>query len=811
MRTIASSLLSLILAFLLSSAALIAGDAAAGSGRVHGIVVDEAARHPMQFVNVTVRKKSDSSLVTGMVTDKKGAFDITGIAPGEYFLRFSLISYTEKTTASFVIDQRRNSVNIGTVRITESSVKMDEVVVTSQKAMLNSAIDRKVYNVDQDVMSKAGSASELLQNVPSIEVDIDGNVSLRGSTNVMILINGKTSPLMEKSSATVLQQMPASSIEKIEVITNPSAKYKPDGTSGIINIVLKKNTSLGLNGALSANGGNNDRANGNIRLNYSPGDYNIFASYSIRKDNRNRVNSDARQQTDALANLSFYHEDLLSFARPVSNMVSLGGDYKFDEANSAGASGNYFYNTFTRTENSVKTLRDVAGVPTNRYGRDRIDYEFEKESGYSMFFEHVFSGEEHKFRMEWHASQSPEKEDNHYTDVYWFPAAPNQFDNTVIKQGDNKKELSAEYSNPLGEHTKFEAGYLWELNQNTLDFFVENFDTTQQAFVTDLGKTNLFLYDESIHAMYATFEQSFGKFGFLGGLRGEQAYLTSNLVTLNTTIKNDYFRIFPTLHLSYQFSDEAELQLNYSRRTRRPEADDLDPFPEYRDAQNLSAGNPKLLPEYINSVELGCKLQNDQFTVLPSVYYRYTTNRMTSVTQVLNDSTLLTTKMNLATDQSAGVEMIVSASIGDVVTSHISGNAYYSQIDASNLGYSANKSTVTWSGAFTANVHLTQSSMMQLNSNYSSARLTPQGEYRPSYAVNIGLRQELMDGKVSLVATMADIFKTQRREYELTTPLLTQTVINARDSRIFYIGFTYHFGAPAKKSKDDALKYDEGI
>jgi outer membrane receptor protein involved in Fe transport len=217
------------------------------------------------------------------------------------------------------------------------------------------------------------------------------------------------------------------------------------------------------------------------------------------------------------------------------------------------------------------------------------------------------------------------------------------------------------------------------------------------------------------------------------------------------------------------------------------------------------------LPEFIHSVEFGCKFQNDEISVLPGIYYRNTRNRFTSITQVVNDSTLLTTKQNLSTDQSTGVEFVVSITVGDLLTAHANANAYYNQIDASNLGYSSKRSTWTRSGAFTFNINVTMSTMLQVNSNFTSSRLTPQGENRPSYVINLGLRQELLSNKLSLVATVADLFKTQKRELELNTSLLNQNVINKRDSRVIYLGLTYHFGTPAKKSKEESLHYDDSL
>jgi len=780
-------------------------------GTITGNVVDESSHRPMEFVNVVLCRASDSSMTAGTETESRGIFSFKNIADGDYFMRLSFVGYKEQSTTHRKIGAQSRNWNLGTINLTESPVKLDEVLVTAQKALFTNSIDRKVYNIGQDIMSKSGSTSELLQSIPSVEVDIDGNVSLRGSSNVLILINGKSSPLMAKSSATVLQQMPASTIERIELITNPSAKYKPDGTSGIINIVLKKSVGLGTNGSIAANIGNNNRYNGNVRLNYNPGDLNVFGSYSLRADSRNRINTDTRVQRDEVLGLNLYKEDLLSNASPLSHMVVLGLDYAFDPSNIAGLSANYFHNGFTRTENSSKVIQDILGRNIQLFGRNRVDYEYEDEYGFKLFAEHKFQKKDQKLRLEFNGSNAPEQEDNHYTDVYSFPVAPNHYDNSLIKQAERKFELTLDYANPFSADAAFETGYAGEMNRRDMDYYFENFDPPLQRFLKDDSKANRFVYDEAVHALYATYERSFGEFGFMAGLRAEGAFIKSNLVTMDSTITNNYFSLFPTIHLTYKLSPASELRLSYSKRVRRPEGDDLNPFPEYRDPRNISSGNPKLKPEYVHSVEFGCKFETEMFSVLPSIYHRYTYDRFTSITQLINDTTLLTTRRNLSNDRSTGIELILSADLGDVVSVHGSTNCFFNQIDASNLGYGQNKSVTTWSGALTLSLNVTKTSMVQVNSNYGSKRLTPQGESLPSYVVNVGMRQELLAGKVSITATVADVFKSLRRESNLDTPLLHQNLINKRDSRIIYFGITYNFGAPPKKSKEDSLRYDDSI
>lgn len=782
-----------------------------GIGTIKGKVIDQSTNRPVEFVNVVLRARTDSTIITGIVTDKTGGFDFADIPTSEYFITFSLIGYKEKSTHIFSIDVQHKHLNVGEVNLVPTTVNLDEVLITAEKSMYNNAFDRKVYNVDQDMMSKAASVSELLQNVPSVTVDIDGNVSLRGSTNVLIMVDGRTSALMDKNSATVLEQMPASSIEKIEVMTNPSAKYKPDAASGIINIVTKKNTTLGINGDVGGNVGNQDRFNANLRLNYNPGAFNLFGSYAIRKDTRNRISSDNRRQVDSISTTTFYDQDITSYARPLSHIASIGLEYHADARNDFALSGNYLQNTFTRTDNNHQVLFTADNLVLNEYVRERFDNEYEKEYGFTSYFEHSFQNRDHKLHLEFSLSRAPEQEDNHYTNIYSVPVSANSFDNILITNDDKRSQVTLEYSDPLSEKSTLQAGYSGEFNNSDFAFDVANFDATRNRFVADIGRTNRFLYDEYINAVYITYKRSFGVIGFEGGVRMEEASTKGSLVTLDSTINNSFFNLYPSLHLSYKLTKSADLQLSYSRRIHRPETEDLNPFPEYRDPRNYTSGNPKTLPEYIHQIEFGCQFQNDQVTILPALYYRNTLNRFTMLTRVVNDTLLVTSRGNLSSDQSGGLEIVLSADMGGIFTAHWSGNAFLEQIDATNLGYSGKRSTTSWSSVFTLGVNLSATSRMQVNANYISRRLTPQGEFTPSYLFNSGIRQDLMDKKLSLVFTAADIFKTLKRELALNTLALDRDFLNRRDAQIIYFGVTYHFGVPPKNAKEDQLRYDDNL
>jgi outer membrane receptor protein involved in Fe transport len=785
---------------------------ALAAGTITGSVLSGSTKKPIEMVNVVILNASTKAIVTGGVTNAQGTFSIADVPAGTYVAKASILGYTAQLSKQFTLDATHADMRLAVFTLAETEVDLSEVTITSTKTALNTAIDRKVYNVQQDVMSKSGTASDLLQNIPSVQVDIDGNVSLRGSADVMILINGKKSPLMGANRADVLQQMPANSIERIEVITNPSAKYKPDGTSGIINIVMKKDAGTGLNGTVIANTGTDSRYNGSASLNYNPGSYNIFGSVSYRQDTRTSLTTDTRTQRDSQSVVTgFYRDDARSTSRPASEVVTLGGEVNFDAANSAGLSGNYRHRAFTRTDVSDKVQRDPASVITEQYERVRYDPEYENETGANAFYQHAFAGDDHKLRMEYKWSHQPEEEDNHYTNFYSTPSSTVTRDNTLIKQTEDQNEATAEYSYKIDNKNTFEAGYAGEFNKRDMDYYGSLFDPVSSQFITDAVRTNHFVYNETIHAAYATYETGTGAFNVLGGFRGERSSVKANLVSRDSVITNEYVYFYPTLHLAFKFSDAAELQLNYSRRAHRPEGDDLNPFPEYQDPRNIRAGNPELRPELIHSVEFGCQLQNDNITVIPSLFYRNAYDRFTSVTTALNDSTLLSTMKNLSSEQSAGFEIVAAGNFAKVVTANFSLNSFYEEIDASNLGFSAKKSTWTWSGSLNCNVTLPFAAMVQVNANYRSARLTPQGENRPSFVMNLGLRQDLLDEKLSIVLTVSDMLKTLNRKNELDAPWLSQLTVNNRDSQIIYLGIAYHFGQPSKKSKEKSLQYDNQL
>ncbi len=779
-------------------------------GIIKGSVAEESTKELMEFVNIGLFTVSDSSVIAGIVSDKNGAYVFNDVKEGNYFVEISFIGFEKVNTPPFSVNDKNQQIDLGTIYFRPSGQLLGDVEITAEKSYMETSIDKKTYNVDQDLMSSSGSASQVLENIPSVAVDIDGKVSLRGLSNVTILINGRPSALMKTNSAAALQQIPANTIERIEIITNPSAKYKPEGTGGIINIVLKKETKQGLVGSITANAGLEDRYNSTLILNYNPGKINIYGSYGFRQDYRNRTSDDYREIKDSATGILIndFNVNSTAYYRPISHTANFGIDYDINDKNTIGASVDYFYTNFLRTENTNTISHAGNDSIISDFGRTRLNNEQEYDQEASAYFEHKFKKEEHTLNLEFNIVKHFEEEKNNFIESRRIEFTPTIYDNTIIRQGENAGDVTLEYVYPINEDAEFEAGLITEWFHEDFSFFGEHLDETSNTWQKDIKKSNDFLWKQDLYTVYATYSQSIEDFGFLLGVRAEQANITSNLVTMDSVVTSNYFKIYPSLHLSLETSDNSEFQLSYSKRINRPEGDEMNPFPEYDDPRFLEAGNPKLKPEQIHSIELGYQYKNNKTTFVPTLYYKYTYDAFTEISKYINDTALLTTFENLSTQQSAGLELIYSQQIKKILTINLSGNIFYDEIDASNLGYVGKKSIISESVKLGTNINITPSTVLQLNSTYRSPTLTPQGKYLSSAVLSLGLRQDIFKKKASLLLSVSDVFNSLRWTSEIDTPELYQKTTGKRRSQIFYLGFTYKFGKATKKAED--IRFDEG-
>ncbi len=780
-----------------------------GQATISGVAVDRATDRPLEYIAVVLKGATDDQMVASTATDSKGQFTWENIPFGKYRVTYAAVGQVHQETPQFTVNAQRSKLDLGRLMIgNEEAVQLEKMQVIGRKEAFSNSIDRKIYNVGKDLQSAAGSASDLLQNVPAVQVDIEGNVSLRGSSNVLILVNGRSSVLMGRNRAATLEQLPADGIERIEVITNPSAKYKPDGTAGIINLVLKRKPTSGYSASVRANIGNGDRYNVSSTLGYNPGRYNVHGTFGLRQDERVRDGQETRMFPDPVTGVTRWTEQSTTEqARPLSRLAQAGIDYTPVKGTTLGASFNYNYRDFRRTAVQRNTTRDVNNAVISDYERRRDDPEFEEDIEFGANLSRAFAAEGRELSLEVKRGRTTEEENNRYTNRYFNAAIAATSDRTLIHAREDSTEASADYVHPLGRDAKLEAGYSGLFGGSDADFRVSNLDALTGAWVPDTTRSNRFLYDSSIHALYATYGHHWGNFGALGGLRYEQAQIDTNQVTAGLVSRNDYSRTYPTLHLTYDLPNSQQLQLNYSHRVRRPESDDLNPYPEYQDPFNLRAGNPQLQPEQIHSVEGGWQFKQDDTTYLATAYHRYRYNGITEVIRFIDGGALLTTKENLAVSRASGIELGVSRRWQQRIALNFSGNIYRNEIDAGNLGFSTSRIATAWDAKINLGWDVSKATLVQLNANYTAKRLTPQGYRHPTAVVNIGVRHDFADKKTAVVATVSDVFNSLKERTFIDTPGLRSESTRRRSSRIVYVGLIYNFGRLVNKAKDE-LTFD---
>jgi outer membrane receptor protein involved in Fe transport len=786
-------------------------------GVIKGIIVDGESGNPMEFASIAVQKSADSSVVTGGLTNPKGEFSFANVPFGQYILKYSFVGYKSNSIDSISITEKNSVVDLGKILVTSSTQNMDAVVVTGEKALYQNKIDRKVFNVDKTISGQSGSASDILQYVPSVNVDIDGNVSLRGSENVTVLINGKPSMINENNKAAILQQIPANTINRIEVITNPSARFDPDGTSGIINIVLKEGVSQGFNGSTTVNAGSNfksiDRFNGSLNFNYNPGKYNLSASYSYRSDDRNSIGGSERQiiKNDTS---NFSNEISSDTHKPESHMFRLGYEYFFSENTSLGATGSFQFRDNPSSDKVNYDFRNFNNVLYNSTFRNTIGEEGERDLEASLFFDKKINNKGIEWRTEFNMTREDETEKNSYFSGTLYPAIlePETQEKETSKNNQSDYTLQSDLILQSSEKTKIELGYKGVIRTTEDDLSANNLENG--AWVKDMIKTNFFSYKENIHSIYGTYAHEFNKFSFQTGLRLEQALTKPELRSDTNNIKNNYFSFFPTIHLSEKLNENNELSLSYSRRINRPRLHNLNPFPDYSNLYSISTGNPNLKPEYINSFEFSYIKKVGELTFQPTAFYRITENGFTRVNRAIDSIRTKMTTENLSKTKSFGAEMILNWQLLKFWNINLSATGYQYQIDATNLNISDKKERFSWGGKIMSNTNLPFKTALQLTYFYRSSNVTAQGKSDPFNSFNLGIKKDLLKSKAIFTISVSDLFNTQKFAMSTNTADLISNMLSKRESRIIYAGFTYKFGKVQKngeKQKKEINREGEDI
>ncbi len=786
---------------------------------IKGKIIDAGTESPIDFVSVAVFRQDSKTVTKSMVSDQNGEFEIQALPKGKYTLRLSYVGYN---TLSLPVDYNGNEMNLGMVKLQSNNKQLKEVEVVGQGTTVKFEVDKKVFSVDQNIAAAGGSASEVLQNIPSVTVDNEGNVALRNSTAVEVWINGKPSGLTAENRGQILQQMPAESIESVEVITNPSAKFKAEGSAGVINLVLKKNRKAGYYGSLSAGGlynTNSNKLGGTLGANFS---------YSSKKLDAN-VNVGYRQMNMPSGGSSdrknYLNGDTLNLHQENDNLRSMGGvfsrlslDYHLNDNNTLSFSGfgmlgggtsanniNYKQTNINKEDSVLKKyFRNTMSDGTRRHMHSNLDFQhdFDKK-GSNIIFSLGYSA----FAMS--DSARYKQTDN----------LNNGFVSSDLSQSgggsSNEYEFKVDFTKKFSENSKLEAG--WESDMEHQISNTSGYDFKASKVLDSYY--DKFDYTEQNHAAYVTYGNKLGKLSVQAGLRAEyyaKAFTNTMANDMQTLPTTGYFRPFPSLFLSYSLPKNNEVQLNVTSRVNRPRGRDINPYRNYSDSTNISYGNPDLTPEYSSAYEFNYIKTWDNHSLSGSAYYRFTDKVIQGVS-FMQDGIMQSTSMNLTKQQNSGIELVAKNRIFQVVNLTSSLNFYYSKIDSASyikedvtLARIPQQELFSWNARTMANFALSKTFFGQISAEYNAPRLIAQGKELSNFAIDLGLRKTFLDKKINLNLMVRDVFDSRKRQAVTFGEGYSQTSYSYWGGRMIGLTATYNFGnmKPKKQQQKENNSQD---
>lgn len=781
-------------------------------GEIYGKVIDAGSDEAIEFATISIVSTTDSSVVTGNISGDEGVFIIDDVPVGEYYVIVSYIGYEEITVGPVTISGSNKKEDLGTIKINSQSENIQEVVVRQRRDAIETRLDKRVFNAGQDVASQSGDALEMMRNVPSIEVDIDGNISLRGNENVKILIDGRPPSF---SASDILRQTPASSIERVEIITNPGAKYDPEGTAGIINIVMKRNDDAGFNG--NVNLGMTQATymsyNGSVGLNWRNKNFNSFINYGYTGSKRN---SEGRQDRfiegdDELASIS---QESGGYRTRGGHNIDGGMDFYLNDQNTV-----YWSGTYRLQNNPGERFVDYryfnpAGDQT--FSEQRFSDQMNKGDNYrlNVGWVKLFDNPEHKLELDAVYDVGERLQDQEYFNREYDDNGELLPVYDQEKQGerrlDSKLITQLDYTQPFGDNMSMEAGLRHDMTLKNTDTRFSTFNQDGE-YERDPTRSNIFNYNENIFAAYASWGHEMGAFGYKIGLRHETTLLNSELKNESDVFDQTYSRLYPSVHLMYDLNPTNTFLLSYSRRVERPNSWQLNPFTNYSDPLNLRSGNPFLEPEDIHSIEGGYKKIWEVLTLNMTGYYKVITNQIRRYIESSGEITK-STFQNFGTTEEIGLETILSIrpakwwNISSTINTYQSTLSNYGGFDV------ANERTVRFRTQFNSQMTLPQDINFQISGYYSAPFKSAQADISAFRSINLALSKSFLDDKLRVSVNTRDIFGWMRFEADITiNDFITEYTMHKWDSRSVGVSVAYNFGkGTMKKEKGNMQRQQMG-
>lgn len=775
---------------------------------ISGTVLDKETNEPLEYATLVLQSLRDTTRITGGITNEQGKFAVE-TRPGRYNVRVEYLSYKtyELKEQSF-----RQSTDLGTVRLAIDAEQLEGVEVIAEKTTVEIRLDKKIYNVGKDLTVSGGTVSDVLDNVPSVSVDVEGNVQLRGNDDVRILIDGKPSAITGLNSTEALQQLPAESIEKVEVITSPSARYDAEGSGGIINIILRRSKLKGMNGALTANVGDPTRYGINGNLNYRTGDVNIFTNtgYNYRNSPGNTFNDTNFFDSDGNFTNSITE---IGERERIRNSVNanFGVEWYVNETSSITQS------IFIRdSDNSSETTNNFSqqDINLNSTSGFRFDEETEddKTFQYSFNYDKKFNDSGHKLTYAFQYETSEEVEAS--------LIQQNGFDSETVRTAEDQRRvfMQTDYVLPIGENHQFEVGYRGDFNRLETDYDVAFIQPTIDSLgITD--PSNVLDFKETINAVYTQFGSKIKKFNYLVGLRYEATRLIINQIESNDLRRNNFDGLFPTLNINYELTEKQSLSLGYNRRLRRPRSRFLNPFPSRSSPTNLFQGNPNLTPSFSNQIDFGYLNRFEKVTLNASVYFQRATDVITFITEDTGEDTffdgeqvsiLRRTPVNLAKNDRYGFEFTTNYRPNK--TWNINGNFnIFNLITRGDFnGQNFDAENLSWFARINSKVTLFKSIDWQTRFFYRGPSETAQSRNKGIASLSLAFSKDLFKEKASLALNISDVFNSRKRITETFTPFFESDSEFQFRVRSINLSFTYRFNQQKKRERQGRGEGDEG-
>ncbi len=769
---------------------------------ISGKIIDNNTSQPVEYAAVAIYNQTDNSLITGTITSLGGVFKIEGIKSGIYYLKASFIGYKEKTIRDISVHGK--DVDLGVIKLETSDTEIEEVEITAQKKDISYQIDKKVINLSTDINADNGSAADALEGVPSVDVDIDGNVSLRGSSNFTVLIDGKPTAL---DAAEVLKQTPAAMIDNIEIITNPSAKYDPEGTTGIINLVTKKNVVQGINGVVNANVGSQGRYGGDFLFNSRKNKINYFIG-----GHYNNRGFDFESLSDRITHESDYDKYVYQEAHHKRRFggggLKTGFDYYMNDNNllNFGIEGGLFnsdvdgHNTYKNYVKTGNTDSDHENVDS-KTDEDEKSYYFNTNLSYT----HNFAGKGHKLVFNGFYSYNDRDADNIFVQN---ALRENKADTTTGHQIGNGKvthrgRINLDYTRPYENGNKFEAGFQEDFNDAVTDYDYDDYIQASDSYVYNPEFTNDVDFKRYITSAYTTFSATFGTFGLQLGLRGEYTYRemdTKNGIS-DSVFSINRLDLFPSVHISKTVGERNSIQAGYSRRIRRPWEQALNPFPAYSDEYSRRVGNPDLKPQYTDVMELNYQMNFDKVFVALETFYRHTNGATENVSTLASDGSgiLISRFENLSTNNNFGLELTGNYDITKWIrlSANFQVRKYY--IRGNYNGEMRYQDGQSWRTKETLSFSPGKTTKIQLNMRYNGSNKTLISSNKGNLDLGLAIRQSFFKKKVSVSFSMRDMLNTGTSKQTTDTPEYWLYTERHRVAPMWNLGISFKINSMKEK------------